>query len=280
MIENFICPNGNVVTIKDCLSGCDHECLALSTRIMASKTRKWDGKTFSVTQLLQPTLQAYLKITKPETIAPESVLAAALGTAGHALLEGNMPEGWTGECRMVDKSGRITGQPDLVDIDNGVLYDFKFVAAFSLAKMKGMKQEGYWYEFKRGKRKGDKEWRYRWVPGGYPDYHHYDMQLNMYRILLNQNGIAINKMFLQAMAKESKKELVNLGLDRQAYLIEIPMYEDKFVIDYFNYKYDCLMNILNGKRKAKMCDETWNGRRCNEYCSVNSYCPFFKGDNK
>ena len=275
MIENFTCPDGNTVSVNDCIQKCKNRCLTLPTLIMASKTRKWDGKTFSVTQLLQPTLQSYLKIKYPETISPMGVLAAALGTSGHALLEGNMPEGFRGEFRIKSKDGLITGQPDCIDVKNGVLYDYKFVAAFSLARMLGMKQERYQHELLKGKNKGKKEWRVRWVPGGEKDFHHYDEQLNMYRVLLEDNGIKINKMILQVMAKESLAVLKSLGLDRQAYLIEIPKKEDWLVRKFFDDKYKKLYYSLKNDVVPSICDETWNGRRCKDYCSVNAYCPYY-----
>lgn len=275
MIKFFECPNGDIVPVMQCLAGCDHECLLLSTRKFASKTRSWDGKTFSVTQLLQPTLYSYLKITEPETMSPMSTLQAGLGTAGHALLEGNIPRGYVGEFRVVDNTGRITGQPDLVDLNGKRLLDYKFVSAFSLAMMLGYHKVGYWHEFTRGKRKGQKEWRYKYESGGKPDYHNYDKQLNMYRILLKQNGINVNVMTLQAVAKESDATLRQLGLDRRAYLIDLPKYNDDELLTFFYEHYDVLKTSLDTKTMPPMCEDTWDGRRCKGYCSVNRVCPYY-----
>ena len=88
MIKYFECPGGDIVPVKECLEDkCPHPCLTLPTRRFASRCRVWDGETFSVTQLLQPTLHEYLKITCPEIVSPMSTLQAGLGTAGHALME-------------------------------------------------------------------------------------------------------------------------------------------------------------------------------------------------
>lgn len=280
MIKNFRCPNGEIVMVNQCLHGCNHPCLAPSTRIFASKTRSWDGKTFSVTQLIQPTLLSYLKLTAPETIAPMDCLQAGMGTAAHALLEGCMPWNCIGEFRMVDDTGRITGQPDLVDLKHRILYDYKFVSAYSLAMMLGYERKGYYHEFKRGKRKGQKEWRYKLEPGGKPDYHGYDKQQNMYRILLKQNGIQIDKMILQAMAKEPDSQLKQLRLDRRAYLIEIPKYDDDEMLAWFYDRYDKLMTAMQTKTLPPKCEETWDGRRCENYCSVNMHCPYYKEEHK
>ena len=276
MIEFFKCPNGDKVAVKDCLAGCDHRCLTLPTLIFASRTRKWDGKTFSVTQLLQPTLQAYLKLTAPESISPIDSLVAGLGTAGHALLENCIPQGYVGEFRMINNKGTITGQPDLIDLKNRILYDYKFVSAFSLAMMLGYHSVGYWHEFKRGPKKGTKEWRFKYEHGGKPDYHNYDYQQNMYRLLLKENGITIDKMILQVTAKESDAQIKQLGLDRRTYLIEIPKYDDDAVYAKFDEAYDKLKTALDTQTMPPMCDDTWNGRRCSGYCSVNAHCPYYK----
>lgn len=276
MIEYFECPNGDIVPVKKCLEdNCPHPCLTLPTRRFASRCRRWDGKTFSVTQLLQPTLHEYLKLTCPETISPMSSLQAGLGTAGHALMEGNIGRGEAGEFRLIDKTGRITGQPDLVDLNKHILYDMKFVAAFSLSRMLGMKSEGYWHEFTRGKRKGEKEWRFRYVSGGEPDYHGYDWQTNMYRLLLKEVGIQVDKIVLQVTAKESDTALKQLGLDRRSYMIGIPIYDDATVYKKFYDAYDRLKTALDTKTVPPMCEDTWNNVRCSRYCSVNEHCPYY-----
>lgn len=280
MIKYFRCPDGSTVPVSQCLSGCDHRCMLPSTLRFAAKERKWDGKTFSVTQLIQPTLLSYLKLTCPETISPMDTLQAGLGTAGHSLMEACLPWNCVGEFRMVDTTGRITGQPDYVDLRNRILGDYKFVSAYSLAMMLGYERKGYYHEFKRGKRKGQKEWRYKLVPGGKPDYHGYNLQQNMYRILLKQNGIQIDKMYLQAMAKEPDNQLKQLGLDRRAYLIEMPRYDDDEVLQKFYDSYDRLMTAIQTKTMPPKCEETWDGRRCESYCSVKDHCPYYKEEHK
>ena len=142
--------------------------------------------------------------------------------------------------------------------------------------MLGYERKGYWHEFTRGKKKGQKEWRYKFQPGGKPDYHTYQWQQNAYRILLKQHGIQIDHMFLQATAKESDAMLKSLGLDRRVYLIELPKYDDDKVIEYFHKKYNALRNAIKTQTIPPMCEETWNGRRCEAYCSVNKYCPYYK----
>ena len=276
MIKYFKCPNGDITPVKGCLEGnCPHPCLTLPTRRFASKSRKWDGKTFSVTQLLQPTLHEYLKITCPETVSPMSTLQAGLGTAGHALMEGNIGRGEVGEFRMIDKTRRITGQPDLVDLNHHILYDMKFVAAFSLSRMLGMKSEGYSHTITRGPRKGQAEYRFRYVEGGEPDYHGYDWQTNMYRLLLKESGIRIDKIILQVTAKESDTALQKLGLSRRSYMIEMPIYDDDVVYKKFYDSYDKLKTALDTKTVQPMCDDIWGGTRCQRYCSVNEYCPYY-----
>ena len=275
MLKYFKCFNGDVVPVDYCLHHCDHPCMSLPTRIFASRRRKQDGKHFSVTQLTNPTCIEYLKLTCPETADPQGMMVAGMGTNNHAILEGNIPNGYIGEVRLETPNGLISGQFDLVNLKAKTLTDYKFISCYSLAMMLGYERKGYWHEFTRGKRKGEKEWRYRFEPGGKPDYHTYDKQQNFYRILLKQHGIQIDHMYLQAVAKESDAMLKQLGLDRRVYMIELPRYDDKKVIKYFEDKYNALKTALDTKTIPPMCEETWNGRRCESYCSVNEHCPYY-----
>lgn len=276
MLKYFNCPDGNTVEVDYCLHHCDHQCMTLPTRLFVSKTRKQDGVHFSITQLTNPTCHEYLKITSPETVNPMGMMQAGMGTNNHALLEGNIPNGYIGEVRLESPDGLISGQFDLVDLKRKTLFDYKWVSAYSLAMMLGYERKGYWHEFTRGKKKGQKEWRYKFQPGGKPDYHTYDMQQNAYRILLKQHGIQIDHMFLQATAKESDAMLKSLGLDRRVYLIELPKYDDDKVIEYFHKKYNALRDAIKTQTIPPKCEDTWNDRRCEAYCSINKYCPYYK----
>ena len=152
----------------------------------------------------------------------------------------------------------------------------KFVSSYSLAMMLGMKSEGYWHEFTRGKRKGQKDWRFHYVKGGEPDYHGYDWQTNMYRLLLKESGIQIDRIILQVTAKESDSALQKLGLDRRSYMIEIPIYDDDVVYKKFYDSYDRLKTALDTKTMPPKCEETWERVRCKRYCSVKKSCPYYK----
>ena len=73
-MTHFICPDGEEVSIPDCLSSCrmGQRCLTLPTlRKIAGSERPYNGKP-SITMLMNGTMLEFLKIKVPYAVKPES----------------------------------------------------------------------------------------------------------------------------------------------------------------------------------------------------------------
>lgn len=119
--------------MRECRMG--QRCLAKPLLVNASRTRNLNRTHFSVTEVLSPTLYMYLKATNPETINPFSSIASTVGTSVHGILENCLPQNYAGEFRL--NYNGLTGQMDCIDLENGVLYDYKVVGAYKAATMMG-----------------------------------------------------------------------------------------------------------------------------------------------
>jgi len=69
------------------------------------------------------------------------------------------------------------------------------------------------------------------------------------------------------------------GLDKNIYLIEVPLYDDEVLENRFLKARDNLVRALETDNLPKKCtdEETWNGRKCQSYCEVRYLCPFNNG---
>ena len=69
----FICPDGEEITIGECLNKCRmaYRCLTVPTLLtIALSERPWDGTT-STTKLLNGTMYEYLKVVEEYAIKPK-----------------------------------------------------------------------------------------------------------------------------------------------------------------------------------------------------------------
>lgn len=284
-MENyFMCPDKKVISCSDCIKQCRRKerCLALPLLVYASRTRDLNRRHFSVTELLSPTLQMYLKATHGELIKPQSILPSAIGTACHAILEDCLPIGYAGEFRL--ESDGITGQMDCIDLKGKTLYDYKITSVYKVASMLGYSMYRGYKEITRGKNKGEQRFGLHWTtePNGRHDYGDYCKQQNLYRILLAKNGIEINDMYLQCIIKEPESKLKETPLKKPCYLIKLPKMNDERLWRYAQYKKEALLHAIDTGELPRQCSpkETWNGRRCKDYCNVAVHCPYMNGGSK
>lgn len=284
MKENsFLCPDGQTILVKDCMSQCrmGQRCLAKPLLVNASRVRDLNRTNFSVTEVLSPTLYMYLKATHNETINPFSSIAATVGTSVHGILENCLPHNYAGEFRLNYQG--LTGQMDCIDLEHHTLYDYKVVGAYKCATMMGGRPLWKPYIITRGKRKGETEMRQQWFYDGLHHYGDYCKQQNLYRILLGKHGIPIEDMFLQVIIKEPINTIKTFNLDKQCYLLKLPKMNDQRLLDYALYKKDALVNAIATNTMPRQCSakDRWvsktypMGRRCKDYCSVSYCCPYY-----
>lgn len=103
-----------------------------------------------------------------------------------------------------------------------------------------------------------------------------ELQLNRYRIMLEERGIKIVKMGLQVTVRDGGLAVAtSRGITRNIYRIPIKRLDDEEVKRYFASKEAALLFALDTKIVVEPCNdrECWEGARCKGYCDVSMFCP-------
>lgn len=295
-LKYFICPDREFVLVGQCIKsgGCrlKKRCLTQATLISLSEQREWTGIP-SVTQLLKGTKEAFLLITQDYAEDPDEIAFRFDGTSMHSDLESQDVEGATIEERFTTSHG-ITGAPDILETEDGwhILTDYKKSGSFKVAKALGMtevvrdspnevyKQKTYITVdgIKISREKGEPKIIKSHVPDfSKRDCWDWDMQVNYYRIGLEERGHRIDEMRIQALVRDGgTMSATKYGLMKRFYLIPVPFINNEQVIEYFIRKRDQLMKALDQGFWNEPCtpDEHWNGRKCERFCSVKTMCEY------
>jgi len=247
----FQCPDGQTVEISSCLNQCrlNNRCLPASYLKTVGENRPWNGIP-SVTQLLKGTREAYLWNKHDVTINPEDSVFMVLGTHTHVGLEDI-------DMDRFQYSG-ISGLPDAYE--DGVLIDYKVLGSYKVGKVLGLVEVA------------KKKWE---VDPEAVDNFEYEMQVNMYRIMLEESGKEVKQMKLCIIVRDGNTYMAkNRGIDKNIYYIDIPKYADCNVLSYFNNKRTALIFSIENDKMPGICDsrENWEGRKCADYCQVKQWC--------
>ena len=284
-LEWFKCPDQQLIPVKECLTKCrmGDRCLTLPTLTMIGTEREWTG-TPSTTQLLNGTMYSFLKLTQPYAIDPDGMAFALLGTKHHQQLGDiaktlNLPS----EIALTDEDRDIF---DLLEPDNGgwTLTDYKTWGSYRVAKVLGIVEAGKKPDpsgevYKRGG---------KWGAVGSPkmvtvfqqmpqeaDNHDTELQLNRYRVMLEERGLTIGRMQIQITVRDGGLAVArSRGIERNTYMVPVKRLDDDYVKAYFEGKANQLMLALELNKYAEPCDnrECWDGRRCEDWCEVWMYC--------
>lgn len=286
---HFRCPDQEIIPMQECLTKCrmSNRCMTKNTLyVIAAGQRTWNG-TPSTTQLLKGTREAFLHITKDFAIAPEDQAYSLLGTMHHALLA--QPE--TGESIneiQLQGDSDISGMTDLIEPDEDnpgfhIITDYKTYGSYRVAKILGIEsykephptlkydRSGAW-----GK-KGDPKMikKFRENPDKVDNLDEV-LQLNKYRRLAEANGLRISKLYLQITVRDGGiRQALDRGVVKKVYYpVNIPIIENVPIDSYFSQRRDLLIKALTTNTIPEPCTdrENWEGRKCEEYCDVASFC--------
>lgn len=287
----FICPDSGRCLFADCFTRCRiadqfpaNRCMALRNLRMIADQRptylddpEWKP---SCTLLLKGTREAYLSQVKDYYIDPQDAIFRIIGTKAHSELDKYTGENEMGEIRLEIEG--ITGAFDYLDED-GNLFDTKTYASYSVSKCLGYQTvdvptgEVYKTGAKKGQAKTRKE-----VVQGEPDLNDQTLQLNLYRMMLEENSVPVNKMFLDIAVRDGNTYLAKQrGIAQNAYLINIPRIDNQQVLGYFLPKRDSLLWHLQTDTMPEPCsdEERWAnasgvGMKCQKYCNVAEFCDY------
>jgi len=289
-LKYFICPSGQKVQIKDCLSKChksEGRCLSLPTLMEIADTRPWTGSP-STTELLNGTRLSFLQITKNYAVSPYERAFALLGTQHHRRLEKIAEKiNALSEERL---QGEVSGILDLLVPDEMasderyILMDYKTSGSFKVAKALGLVRrkvpdpsgEVYKTSGKWGKA-GDTKMVTIYEPDeSVVDMWDWELQVNNYRLMVQACGFPVSKMVIQATVRDGGTMVAqNRGIVENIYLIPVQRLADSYVQDYFSTKRVALLSALETGRMPAKCNskENWDGKRCEGFCPVKEFCP-------
>ena len=279
----FKCKNGNKIPIKQCLKNCPHgqRCMFLPTlrSVAESLDRKLDKP--SVTELIAGTRETYLKKTQPYAVDPMQQLYAVHGTAVHTIQEGHNEGNIIAEERLADDitSGKFDLYGQIVDLSDNTLGDYKVTSSYKL-----MKALGYYKVdvptgevYKTGLKKGQPKTRKEWRTDGVGHVLEWAIQLNYYRILLEQAGFKVKDMVIQALCRDYSLRMASERIiTRPLYLIKINRISDHWIKLYMSEKAKRLQKAVKENHLPARCSarERWHDRKCQSYCDVAEFCPY------
>lgn len=280
----FQCPDGGSTEIVNCLNGCrlKQRCLFLPTlrAIAASLERNIEG--YTVTEMISGTREVYLKKTKNYPVNPMKQLYTIQGTAAHVMHQDKADGDMLGEERIYGThcSGQIDLYGAILDEDSATtLGDYKVTSSFKLMRALGKYKvdvpTGEFYKSgpRRGMEKTIKEWR----DGGVRHVGEWAVQLNAYRMLLEEQGMPVNKMIIQAFCRDQGLMTAKTrSIEQPAYFIEINKISDRWLKRYIEGKANKLKEALKEHKMPLHCNarERWHDRKCTGYCEVSSFCPY------
>ena len=279
----FICPNGQRIRITECLRSCPNNCRCMFLPTLRAVADSLDRQISepTVTELIAGTRETYLRKTSSYAVEPASILYALQGQAIHSINEQQTHGEILSEERLKDEitSGQFDLYGKILDSDDGVLGDLKITSSFKLMRALGIYKikvdtgEVYKSGLKKGQPKFKTELRY----DGVRDLLDWSLQLNYYRLLLEQTGFKISRMYIQAICRDASLRIAaERGIDKPVYIIPINKISDIWLTRYFQHKAKLLHEAIKTKTLPPVCSfrERWGNRKCLDYCVARENCPY------
>ena len=279
----FTCPSGQRISIKDCLRSCPNQqrCMFLPTLRAVANSLNRNITEPTVTELIAGTRETYLKKTSAYAVDPASVLYALQGQAVHSINEQHTQGSILSEERLKDEitSGQFDLFGKILDTDEGVLGDLKITSSFKLMKALGIYRQKVptGEVYKSGLKKGQPKFRSELRFDGIRDLLDWAIQLNAYRMLLERAGFKVNRMYIQALCRDSGLRIAaERGIDKTVYIIPINKISDHWLNRYFQHKAKALRDAISSKTLPPVCSfrERWGNKKCLGYCAARENCPY------
>lgn len=290
-ITMFRCPpDEGVIKVKECLKpgGCrlNKRCSTLPYLRMVSKSRDWRGVTPSAAG--NGPRHIGLKEVINYAVNPYEMSFAALGTGVHGKLSvHHLVKGFVSEQGFDDKL--IKAIPDLLEPDEDnmgfyILYDYKTFGSFKVTKALGLvpdkenpklNKKGELTYYKSGYKKGKVRYNVKQDKDAV-DIHDAELQLNRYRIVVEENGYPISSMYIQAIVRDGNTYIAkSREIHEPVYMIPIKRLDNKYVLDFYaSLQAECDEFFETGWIRRCSAWESWDGRKCKNinYCPVIPEC--------
>jgi hypothetical protein len=203
-LKGFKYPDGETISLKNVREGrvdIDKMGMALPTLLYMSEQRDNDRPP-STTELNIGTCQAYLQREKDYYIDPQENAFSLAGTIHHSKLEDSASSGMYSELPLEYEG--VTGIVDLYDRKSKLLIDYKNTGSYKASQILGLQYSEDEHPTEVYKRNG------RWGKAGTPkkikiwyrdpataDFGDWGWQINFYRLMLENNGYPVEKMYVQ-----------------------------------------------------------------------------------
>lgn len=279
--KRFICPTGDEINMYECLLRCPQgtRCMFLPTLRAVATSLERNLTKPSVTELLSGTRELYLKKITEYAVDPQKQLYALHGSAVHTITERHTSGNMLSEERL--KNTTTTGQFDLygqvLSNTDTTLGDLKITSSYKL-----MKALGYYKKdvetgevYKTGVKKGQPKTRKELFTDGVRHVLDWALQLNYYRLLLEEENYTVSSMVIQALCRDTGLRIASeRGITKPLYLIPINPISNHWLKRYMEAKAKRLQQAIETGVVPKKCSqrETWHGKKCEGYCAVSAQC--------
>lgn len=285
---HFICPDGSLCPIKECLQKCkfDQRCMARpAIKAIASKAGDRGLHQFSVTELLRGTRESYLMKLYNYPVDPQSLMLSTTGTALHDFNEHAVD----GETWLITEkrfhndiaSGQIDTYGYVLNDHELAICDYKLTTSYKIAKALGYGTTkvptGEFY--KTGAKKGQPKFKQMWTDKAVHKRMDWALQQNFYRILLEEQGYKVDAMYIQAYARDfSASSEAKSGIKHPQYVIRLNKISDRWIKLWFKVKKAKLKAAFFNNEIPPLCTpkETWKGLKCEKFCNVAHLCKKFQ----
>lgn len=285
-IVGFLCPDKQQILIEDCFKECrlGHRCMTLPSLMLISGSREWAGVA-STTQLLNGTMEEFLKLTKPYYVDPDKRVFMLQGILHHKSLEQAAKElGMAAEIPLNFDRDIF----DLLEWEGKKLglTDYKKWGSYRVAKALGIVEVGRQPDPSGAVYKSSGKWGKAGSSKMVPIWEQHpdkadnweaEYQLNRYRIMIKAvSSLEISWMQLQVSVRDGGLYIAkDRGVFRNNYNIPIPILPDEMILQYFGVKNMNLMEALDKGHWNTPCSvaECWEGVKCRDWCDVWVYCP-------
>ena len=289
-LRGFKYPDGKLISLQDVRErNIDIEKIgmALPTLLYMSEQRENDRPP-STTELINGTCQAYLQRTEDYYVNPQENAFSLAGTIHHSKLEDSASSDMIAELQLEYEG--ITGIVDLYDTKSKSLIDYKNTGSYKASKILGLQSktephptEVYQKSGRWGKKGTPKNVKTFYRDEATADFGDWGWQINFYRLMLENNGYPVDNMYVQMTIRDGGVHAAkSRGIYNNIYLVKVPYINDDILRNKFLDKKDALVHSLDRKTVPTMCtpEETWDGRKCENYCPVREVCPYMENNNE
>jgi hypothetical protein len=216
---------------------------------------------FSATGLLQPPRATVLLELHKDTIEVDvtTKIAACIGQGVHSLLERAARPGidivekrYFASFDVDGKSYVVSAQIDLYEGDTKTLSDWKTTKAYAFSKKAGNGRKPEWIQ-----------------------------QMNIQRLLCEQNGVEVRTMQIIGLLKDWNKREAQAGSHpaTEIMTVEIPVWSREATQEFI---VDRIRAHVNARHSLPQCSskEAWGGSRCGQWCDANSVCSQYQNSLK